>query len=80
MIYHSLVAFYQYTRFVKSQQPTFIFAAICSGTLAAMGLWVLLFGNSSGRISLRTGADKRTSGWPFKNLEADKKKGAKKFH
>jgi hypothetical protein len=42
-----------------------------------MGLWVILFWNSS-RISKRTGADKRTSGWPFGNSEADKKRVKKK--
>lgn len=40
-----------------------------------MGLWCLLFGGSnSGHISRRTGADKRTSGFPFANAAAEKKK------
>jgi hypothetical protein len=51
--------------------------AIGSGGLAAMGLWVILFGSGS-HISKRTGADKRTSGWPFKSSEADKKRVPKK--
>jgi hypothetical protein len=42
-----------------------------------MGLWCILFGGSS-HISKRTGADKRTSGWPFGNIEADKKRVRKK--
>jgi hypothetical protein len=42
-----------------------------------MGLWCILFGGSS-HISKRTGADKRTSGWPFGNSEADKKRVPKK--
>jgi hypothetical protein len=33
-----------------------------------------MFGSDKGRISRRTGADKRTSGFPFKNAEADKKR------
>jgi hypothetical protein len=37
-----------------------------------------LFGTSDGRISRKTGADKRTSGFPFKNAEADKKRAGKK--
>ncbi len=42
--------------------------------LAAMGLWCILFASSGGRISRKTGADQRMSGFPFKNAEADKKK------
>ena len=48
-----------------------------SSALAAVGLWCVLFASSDGRISRKTGADKRTSGWPFKNREADKRKGRK---
>jgi hypothetical protein len=46
--------------------------------LASMGLWCLLFAGASGRISRRTGADKRMTGFPFTNVEADKKRGQKK--
>jgi hypothetical protein len=43
--------------------------------LATFGLWVLLFaGDKKKRVSRRTGADKSTSGWPFKNAEADRKR------
>jgi hypothetical protein len=45
-----------------------------SAALAAFGTWCLLFGGEKARISRRTGADKRTSGWPFPNAEADKRK------
>jgi hypothetical protein len=54
--------------------------AMGSGILTAMGLWCILFGNSAARISKRTGADKRTSGWPFGNVEADKKRAGKRIH
>jgi hypothetical protein len=50
-----------------------------SSVLAAMGLWCLLFATQDGHISRRTGADKRTSGFPFKNVEADKRKGRKQI-
>jgi len=80
MLYHSTTAFYTYARFNRTGQSAYILATICSGTLAAIGLWTILFGSSSGRISRRTGADKRTSGWPFKNAEADKKRLGKKTH
>lgn len=43
--------------------------------LACIALWCILFASSDGRISRKTGADKRTSGFPFKNKEADKRKG-----
>lgn len=43
--------------------------------LAAVALWCILFASSNGKISRKTGADKRTSGFPFKNSEADKRKG-----
>jgi hypothetical protein len=37
-----------------------------------------MFGTSAGRMSRRTGADKRTTGFPFKNVSAyDKKKDKK---
>lgn len=49
--------------------------AIGSGSLACMGLWCILFASGSGRISRKTGADKRTSGFPFGNKESA---GAKK--
>jgi hypothetical protein len=43
-----------------------------------MGLWIVLFGTTAGRLSKRTGADKRTAGFPFKNEKAyDKKKDRK---
>ena len=45
-----------------------------SGFLAAVAFWCILFASSDGRISRKTGADKRTSGYPFKNDEADKRK------
>ncbi|KAF2154913.1 hypothetical protein K461DRAFT_104247 [Myriangium duriaei CBS 260.36] len=42
--------------------------------LAAAGGLLVLFGQGPGHISRRTGADKRTSGFPFKNTEAEKKR------
>lgn len=50
-------------------------AMVGYGLLAFTGLWVLLFARSGGRVSKKTGADKRVSGFPFGNVEADKKKG-----
>ncbi|KAI9731662.1 MAG: hypothetical protein M1818_007792 [Claussenomyces sp. TS43310] len=78
-LYHSTTSFYTYTRYNRTQQSGFILATAASGTLAAFGLWVAMFGGGSGRISKRTGADKRTSGWPFSNSEARKKRAGKKL-
>lgn len=46
--------------------------------MAVFGLWCLMFGGDKGHISKRTGADKRTSGFPFRNAEASKRKGNSK--
>ncbi|ROW16143.1 hypothetical protein VPNG_01780 [Cytospora leucostoma] len=73
-LYHFSTAFFSYTRYTESGVGGFAFGIIGSGILAAFGLWVLLFG-SGGHISKRTGADKRTSGFPFRNHEANKRKG-----
>lgn len=35
-----------------------------------MALWIILFGTGGGRISRKTGADKRTSSFPFGNKES----------
>merc|ERR1712230_18956 len=58
MVYHSAMAFYCYARYTGS------------GALASVGLWCMLFASTSGRISRKTGADKRTSGFPFASKES----------
>lgn len=73
-VYQASAAFYSYTRFNATNTGGFLFGAVGSGLLAAFGLWCLMFGSGS-HISKRTGADKRTSGFPFKNREASKRKG-----
>jgi len=75
MLYHAAMGFYCYASWTTSGTNSFVLGAIGSGAMAAMGLWCVLFGSSNGRISSRTGADKRTSGFPFANKEAAKKKG-----
>lgn len=54
---------------------SFSLGTLGSTFLAAIALWCILFASSNGRISRKTGADKRTSGFPFKNAEAEKRKG-----
>lgn len=75
MLYHSAAAFYCYARYNTTGQTTFILGTVGSASLAAVGLWCTLFASDGGRISRKTGADKRTSGFPFGNKESA---GAKK--
>lgn len=74
-IYHASQAFYSYTRFGYTSAGGYFFGALGSILLAAFGLWCLMFGSDKGHISKRTGADKRTSGFPFRNTQASKRKG-----
>lgn len=74
-LYHASQAFYSYAKFSGSDAGGYFFGALGSVLLAAFGLWCLMFGGDKGRISKRTGADKRTSGFPFSNVEASKRKG-----
>ncbi|KAK6586154.1 hypothetical protein PZA11_001211 [Diplocarpon coronariae] len=69
-IYHSAIGFYAYARYASTGQTSFVLGALGSGGLAAVGLWCILFASTSGRISKKTGADKRTSGFPFSSKEA----------
>lgn len=75
-LYHSTTAFYSYNKFNATGQTGFLFGAIGSSIFAAFGLWCIMFGSDS-HISKRTGADKRTSGFPFGNREASKRKAKK---
>ncbi|KAH7039703.1 uncharacterized protein B0I36DRAFT_309128 [Microdochium trichocladiopsis] len=78
-LYHGATAFYCwacYSAVDSGHQTGFLIGSVVSAFLGAWGLWCSLFGGkASGHISRRTGADKRTSGFPFKNSEADRRKG-----
>lgn len=80
-IYHGLSAFYLYTQVTRSGF-SFGFGSgmIVSSMLFCLGVWSCLFGNERGRVSKSTGADKRTSGFPFTNSESarEKKKESKR--
>ncbi|KAL4808285.1 hypothetical protein BDV18DRAFT_134602 [Aspergillus unguis] len=71
--YHGASAFYAYTRYVSNPKGAFLIAMVGYSAVAAVGIWCVLFASSHGRISRRTGADKRTAGFPFGNREAKKK-------
>ncbi|KAH8676183.1 hypothetical protein BX600DRAFT_508360 [Xylariales sp. PMI_506] len=75
MLHHGGVAFYTWAKYNDTDQTGFLLGAIGSATLFAFGLWCMLFAGDKGHVSKRTGADKRTSGFPFTNREAEKRKG-----
>ncbi|KAI9686031.1 MAG: hypothetical protein M1822_004014 [Bathelium mastoideum] len=77
--YHALAAFHSYAMYNSTYATSYVVGATGSAALAFVAVWCLLFGSEKGRISKRTGADKRTSGWPFKNEEAAKRKGKKRL-
>ena len=64
------MAFFCYARYNTLGQMSFLLGSMGSAGLSVIGLWVILFGSASGRISRKTGADKRTSGFPFGNKES----------
>lgn len=77
-LFHSALAFYNYSWYLSSGQNALALGMVGSAIVASVGVWCLLFATSKGRISRRTGADKRTSGFPFKNAEADKRHPGRK--
>ncbi|KAI1855480.1 hypothetical protein JX266_000345 [Neoarthrinium moseri] len=74
MLHHGFSAFYCWAKYNETDQTGFVLGFGGSAALGAFGLWCLLFGGDKARISKRTGADKRTSGFPFSNSEAEKRK------
>jgi hypothetical protein len=78
--YHSANTVFCYTRYTTNSQASYALGAVGSGLLACVGLWLILFSSTSGRISRKTGADKRTSAFPFGNKESasEKKRALKK--
>ncbi|KAI1074028.1 hypothetical protein F5B20DRAFT_564988 [Whalleya microplaca] len=74
-LHHGSAAFYCWARYSGTAQTGYVLGFAGSAALASFGLWCLLFGGADGgHASRRTGADKRTSGFPFRNKEADKRK------
>ncbi|KUL91246.1 hypothetical protein ZTR_01761 [Talaromyces verruculosus] len=72
-LFQATLAFYNYTWYLANGQTALGLGMVGSAAVASLGVWCLLFATSKGRISKRTGADKRTSGFPFRNAEADKR-------
>ncbi|KAK4540545.1 hypothetical protein LTR36_009075 [Oleoguttula mirabilis] len=78
--YHALSAFHLYTQIAYRGSFAFGAGLLCSASLFGLGLWVTLFGSDKGKISAKTGADKRTGNFPFANAESarEKKKESKR--
>ncbi|KAL1846535.1 hypothetical protein Plec18170_009114 [Paecilomyces lecythidis] len=72
-LFHGISGFYSYTWFTTSGQAAFALGMAGYAFVGAIGLWCLLFASEHGRISRKTGVDKRTSGFPFENKEAEKR-------
>lgn len=72
-LFQATLAFYNYTWYLANGQTALGLGMVGSASVASLGVWCLLFATSKGRVSKRTGADKRTSGFPFRNAEADKR-------
>ncbi|KAI1755107.1 hypothetical protein F4782DRAFT_433826 [Xylaria castorea] len=73
-LFHGVTAFHGWARYTATDRSGYFLGFLGSAALAAFGTWCILFGGEKSRISRRTGADKRTSGFPFKNAEADRRK------
>ncbi|KAF9740749.1 hypothetical protein PMIN01_00288 [Paraphaeosphaeria minitans] len=68
--FHAALAFYGYTMWTETGVFSFGLGTLGSSFFCAVAMWCILFASSDGRISRKTGADKRTSGFPFKNNQA----------
>ena len=81
-VYHAASLLYCYVGWLNQQsgEVGHLLGCIGYGALTAVGLWCMIFGGESRRLSKRTGADKRTTGYPFTNATAyDKKKDRKQI-
>ena len=61
IFFHVALAFYGYAMWTETGVFSFGLGTIGSGFFCAVALWCILFASSDGRISRKTGADKRTS-------------------
>ncbi len=79
VIYHALTAFYLYGQTTYGWSFGFGAGLVLSAGLFCFGLWLIMFGSERGHVSKTTGADKRTSNFPFTNAESakERKKEAK---
>lgn len=72
-IYHALTGFYIYATLQWGTGGFALGAGLLgSSLLFCVGMWTILFGGAAGHMSKKTGADKRTSNFPFENRETAK--------
>lgn len=72
--FQAVTAFYLYTQLVGGWTFAFSAGLVGNAALFCFGVWTLLFAQEPTRTSKITGADKRTSGFPFGNSEAAREK------
>ncbi|KAK6821950.1 hypothetical protein PG989_015195 [Apiospora arundinis] len=72
-LHHGAQAFYCWARYNQTSQNGFLLGFAGTVVLATFGLWCVLFGGDKSRVSSQTGADKRTSNFPFGNPDKKKK-------
>lgn len=79
VVFQALTAFYLYAQLTGGFSFAFACGLVGNALLFCFGTWTLLFAGAKGRRSKTTGADKRTSNFPFENRESarEKKKEAK---
>ena len=74
MFYHAIGAAYGYSRYTGSGGHIgYLLGFTGSGVMAAYALWLFMFANEHAKVTAQTGADKRTSNFPFKNAVAEKR-------
>ncbi|RAH47458.1 uncharacterized protein BO66DRAFT_434095 [Aspergillus aculeatinus CBS 121060] len=77
-VFHGASAGYAYIWWVATGQIAYGVGMIGYAAIAFVGVWCALFASSGGKINRKTGVDKRSSGFPFANQEADKRFAGKK--
>ncbi|KAI0391369.1 hypothetical protein F5Y17DRAFT_15455 [Xylariaceae sp. FL0594] len=64
-LHHGAAAFHTWTQYDATAKSAYLLGFAGNAALAAFGVWALLFAGERRRVSRKTGADKRTSGFPF---------------
>lgn len=72
--FQAVTSFYLYTQLMGGWSFAFTAGLVGNALLFCFGVWTLLFAGDVGRVSKTTGADKRTSGFPFGNSESAREK------
>lgn len=74
MFYHVIGAAYGYSRYTSSGGHVgYLLGFTGSAVMSAYALWLFMFSSEHAKVDAATGADRRTSNFPFKNAEAEKR-------